>query len=134
MRYQLIHRQVYEEYKKAREEKDLQEFLAKFKKDRQGNITLIEEIKFPPLQAKQVKPSVSTAFSPEQWAEIESRIADGNNLVYQTFIENTNAQKNTSQSSSGNDGVAASVQKPNLALPIASAPPVPMAYYPTHTN
>ena len=30
------HRQVYEEYKKAREEKDLQEFLAKFKKDRQG--------------------------------------------------------------------------------------------------
>ena len=28
------HRQVYEEYKKAREEKDLQEFLAKFKKDR----------------------------------------------------------------------------------------------------
>jgi hypothetical protein len=26
------HRQVYEEYKKAREEKDLQEFLAKFKK------------------------------------------------------------------------------------------------------
>ena len=37
------HRQVYEEYKKAREEKDLQEFLAKFKKDRQGNITPIEE-------------------------------------------------------------------------------------------
>ena len=35
------HRQVYEEYKKAREEKDLQEFLAKFKKDRQGNITPI---------------------------------------------------------------------------------------------
>ena len=27
------HRQVYEEYKKAREEKDLQEFLAKLKKD-----------------------------------------------------------------------------------------------------
>ena len=80
------HRQVYEEYKKAREEKDLQEFLAKFKKDRQGNITPIEEIKFPPLQAEQVKPSVSTTFSPEQWAEIESRIADGNNLVYQTFI------------------------------------------------
>ena len=53
------HRQVYEEYKK----------------DRQGNITPIEEIKFPPLQAEQVKPSVSTAFSPEQWAEIESRIA-----------------------------------------------------------
>ena len=99
------HRQVYEEYKKAREEKDLQEFLAKFKKDRQGNIT------------------------PEQWAEIESPIADGNNLVYQTFIENTNAQKNISQSTSGNDGVAARVQNPNLALPIASAPPVPMAYY-----
>ena len=51
------HRQVYEEYKKVREEKDLQEFLAKFKKDRQGNITLIEEIKFPPLQTEQVKPS-----------------------------------------------------------------------------
>ena len=109
----------------------MQEFLAKFKKDRQGNITPIEEIKFPPLQAEQVKPSASTTFSPQQWAEIESRIADGNNLVYQTFIENTNAQKNISQSSSGNNGVAASVQNPNLALPIASAPPVPMAYYPT---
>jgi len=128
------HRQVYEEYKKAREEKDLQEFLAKFKKDRQGNITPIEEIKFPPLQTEQVKPSVSTAFSPEQWAEIESRIADGNNLVYQTFIENTNAQKNISQSSSGNNGVVASVQNPNMTLPIASAPPVPMTYYPTQTN
>ena len=59
------HRQVYEEYKKARGEKDLQEFLAKFKKDRQGNITLIEKIKFPSLQTEQVKPSVSTVFSPE---------------------------------------------------------------------
>ena len=59
------HRQIYEEYKKAREEKDMQKFLAKYKKDRQDNITPIEEIKFPPLQAEQVKPSVSTAFSPE---------------------------------------------------------------------
>ena len=38
------HRQAFEEYKKAREEKELQEFLAKFKKDRQGNITPIGEI------------------------------------------------------------------------------------------
>jgi hypothetical protein len=42
------HRQAYETYKKAREEK-LQEFLAEFKKDRQGNITSVEEIKLPPL-------------------------------------------------------------------------------------
>lgn len=77
---------------------------------------------------------MSTTFSPEQWAEIESRIADGNNLVYQTSIENTNAQKNISQSSSGNDGVAASAQSPNLTLPISSAPPMLMTYYPTQAN
>ena len=33
------HRQAFEEYKKACEEKEMREFLAKFKKDRQGNIT-----------------------------------------------------------------------------------------------
>jgi len=43
------HRQAYEEYKKVREEKELQEFLGNFKKDRQGNITPVGEIKFPPL-------------------------------------------------------------------------------------
>ena len=59
------HRQAYEEYKKAREEKELQDFLANFKKDRQGNITLVGEIKFPPLQVEQVKPPISTTFSPE---------------------------------------------------------------------
>jgi len=32
------HRRAYEEYKKAREEKELQDFLGNFKKDRQGNI------------------------------------------------------------------------------------------------
>src|SRR3954465_15848442 len=74
------HRQVYEEYKKARAEKALQEFLAKLKNDRQGNITPIEDIKFPRLQTEHVKPSVSTAVSPEQGAEIERRIADRNNL------------------------------------------------------
>ena len=59
------HRQAYEEYKKAREEKEMQEFLAKFKKDRQGNITPVGEIKFPPLHDEQVKPSASNTFSPE---------------------------------------------------------------------
>jgi hypothetical protein len=59
------HRQIYDEYKKAREEKELQEFLGNFKKDRQGNITPIGEIKLPPLRDEQVKPSVSTTFSPE---------------------------------------------------------------------
>ena len=93
------HRQAHEEYKKAREVKELHEFLGKFKKDHQGNITPLGEIKFPPLQAEQVKPSVSTTFSPEQWAKTESHIADGNNMLYQTFLENTTAQKNMPQSS-----------------------------------
>ena len=53
------HRQAFEEYKKAHEEKEMQEFLAKFKKDRQGNITSIEEIKFPPLHNEQVELAVS---------------------------------------------------------------------------
>src|SRR3954466_14367376 len=86
------HRRAYEEYKKAREEKELQDFLGNFKKDRQGNIAPVREIKFPPLHVEQVKPSVSTTFSPEQWAEIDSRITDGNNLVYRACVENTSAK------------------------------------------
>ena len=121
------HRQAYEEYKKAREEKELQEFLANFKKDRQGNITPVGEIKFPPLQTEQVKPSVSTTFSPEQWAEIESRITDSNNLIYQAFLDNTNAQKNM-------PNMPASMGNPDSALPISSVPLMPMNYFPTHTN
>ena len=46
------HHQINEEYMKVPKENEFQEFLAKFKKDRQGNITLIEEIKSPPLQAE----------------------------------------------------------------------------------
>ena len=61
-------RQAYEQYKKVHEEKKLEEFLGNFKKDRQGNITPIREIKFPPLQAEQVKPPMSTTFSPEKWS------------------------------------------------------------------
>ena len=60
----------------------MQEFLAKFKKDPQGNITPVGEIKFPPLHDEQVKPSVSNTFSPELWDEICSRITDSNNLLY----------------------------------------------------
>ena len=40
------HRQAYEEYKKAREEKEMQEFLAKFKKDRQGISLRLEKSSF----------------------------------------------------------------------------------------
>ena len=43
------HRQIYEDYKKACEEKEMQEFLGNFKKDRQGNITPVGEVKLPPL-------------------------------------------------------------------------------------
>ena len=99
------HRQAYEEYKKAREEKEMKEFLAKYKKDRQGNITPVGEIKFPPLHDEQVKPSISNTFSPEVWAEIDSRITDSNNLLYQIFLENSNAKNSMPQSSSGNVGV-----------------------------
>ena len=59
------YRQAYEEYKKARKEKETQEFLTKFKKDIQGNNTSIEEIKFPPLHNEQVEPAISKIFSPE---------------------------------------------------------------------
>ena len=128
------HRLAYEEYKKAREEKELQDFLGNFKKDRQGNIAAIGEIKFPPLHDNTAKPAVSTTFSPELWAEIESRITASNDLVYQACLENTKAQKNTSQSPSGNVGVSANMENLNPALPLSSAPPMPMAYYPTYTN
>ena len=57
------HRRAYEEYKKACEE-ELQEFLGNFKKDRQCNVAPVGEIKFPPLHVDQVKPSMSTTFSP----------------------------------------------------------------------
>ena len=80
------HHQAFEEYKKAHEEKEMQEFLAKFKKDHQGNIAPVGEMKFPPLHDEQVKPSVSDTFSPEVWAEINSRITDSNNLLYQIFF------------------------------------------------
>ena len=44
--------EAFEALKKKREEEDLQSFLANFKKDRQGNITPIGEIRFPPLDDK----------------------------------------------------------------------------------
>ena len=40
------HRQAYEEYKKAREDKEMQELLAKFKKDRQGISLRLEKSSF----------------------------------------------------------------------------------------
>ena len=113
------HRQAYEEYKKAREEKEMQEFVAKFKKDRQGNITPVGEIKFPPLHDEQVKPSVSNTFSPEVWAEIDSLITDSNNLLYQIFLENSNAKNIMPQSSSGNVGVPVTAEIPSPTLPIS---------------
>ena len=85
------HRQAFEEYKKAREEKEMQEFLAKFKKDRQGNITSIEEIKFPPLHNEQVEPAVGKSFSPEQSAEITTLIAQNIDLIDQAIIANNTA-------------------------------------------
>ena len=89
------HRQAYEEYKKAREEKEMQEFLAKFKKDRQGNITSIKEIKFPPLHNEQVEPAVRKIFSSEQSGEITTLIAQNNDLIYQAIIDNNTARNNT---------------------------------------
>ena len=121
-------------YKKAREEKDLQDFLGNFKKDRQGNVAPVGEIKFPPLHVEQVKPSMSTTFSLEQWAGIDSRISNGNNLVYRACLENTSASKNMPPLSSGSVGTHASLRNPSSVLPLSSAPPMPMNYFPTHTN
>jgi hypothetical protein len=66
------HRQAYAAYKKKREEEEMDRFLANFNKDHQGNITAVGKITFPPLQGKEkVQNSVSSAFSPEQLAELE---------------------------------------------------------------
>ena len=90
------HRQAYEEYKKAREEKELQDFLANFKKDRQGNITPVGEIRFPPLQAGQVKPAVSNnPFTPEQLAELQYHISQSAKSIHDVILERDKAKENT---------------------------------------
>ena len=83
---------------------------------------------------------MSSAFSPEVWAEIDSRITDSNNLLYQIFLENSNAKNSVPQPSSGNVGVPVTAEIPSPTLPISSAPPMKQQYnmslnfYPTQTN
>ena len=77
---------------------------------------------------------MSTTFSLEQWAEIDSRISHCNDLLYQACLENTNASKNIPPLSSGSVGATISLGNPSSVLPLSSAPPMPMNYFPTHTN
>jgi hypothetical protein len=80
------HRQAYEAYKKKRDEEELDKFLAKFNKNRLGNITAFGDITFPPLHSKeQVEIPVSGAFTPEQTAVLNYHITEGNKLVCQYF-------------------------------------------------
>jgi hypothetical protein len=63
-------RKAFEERKKAREEKEMQEFLACFTKDRRGSITQIKEPVLPPIDSeKEVRTAQvshpSTSVTPE---------------------------------------------------------------------
>src|SRR4051812_36498755 len=87
-------------------------FLENFKKDHQGNITSIGEIRFPPLDDKLDEITMSKVFSDEKVVVIEIIVRNGNDIMYNSFIENTNAQKNMPLSSSGNVGVSVSAEKP----------------------
>ena len=62
--------EAFEALKKKREEEDLEAFLSSFKKDCQGNITPIGEIRLPPLDDKLDEITMSKVFSPEQVAMI----------------------------------------------------------------
>ena len=132
--------EAFEVHKKKRKEEDLEAFLASFKKDRQGNITPIGEIRLPPPIDQPHEITESQVFSPEQLAVIESLVSKGNVMAYNSFVANANAQKNMPPSSSGNVGVAVNPEKPNPTLPISSAPPMqqqynlPMNFYPSQTN
>ena len=73
----------------------MEAYLANYSKDRQGKTTPIGEIKLPPL-SKSAEPSVSNSlFTPEQIAEIQSYVSDGNMKVYNALIEQDTARYNT---------------------------------------
>jgi hypothetical protein len=81
---------------KKEEEEDTEAYLASFKKDRQGGATQLGEIKLPPILSKTAEPSVSkSSFTPEQIAEIQGLVSVGNQHVYNAFLENDSAKKNT---------------------------------------
>ena len=117
--------EAFEALKKKREEEDLEAFLSSFKKDRQGNITPVGNVNFPPLIDEQDVITVSKVFSPEQVAVIESLVSKGNVMTYNSFVANTNAKKNMPPSSSGIVGIS---ENPSPTLPISSAPPMQQQY------
>ena len=99
----------------------MEAFLASFKKDCQGAITSIGEIKLPPLLSKPTEPSVSTSqFSDDQMFEVDRHISDASQLNWNTMLEYIKASKNTPCASAGN--VGANSENPNPTLPISSAP------------
>ena len=101
------HRQAFEDMKKQREEEfkalrekqeaeDLKAYLASFKKDRQGVIAPVKELKLPPMVINSDKPSVSTElFSSEQIAAIQHYVSEGTTHVYDLITEHEKAKKNT---------------------------------------
>src|SRR3954464_7240594 len=105
--------EAYEALMNQREEEDLQVFLANFYKTRQGNITLVGEIKLPPLDGNIDEITMSKVFSKDQLAMIESLVSKGNDMMYNAFIANRSAQKNIPPSSSGDVGVSISPEKNN---------------------
>lgn len=128
--------EAFEALKKKREEEDLEAFLSSFKKDRQGNITPVRNVNFPPLIDEQDEITVSKVFSPEQVAVIESLVSKGNVMTYNSFVASANAQKNMPPSSSSTVGIS---ENPSSTLPNSSAPPMqqynmPLNFYSSQTN
>ena len=71
------HRQAYEAYNKKRDEEEMDRFLANFNKDRQGNITAVGDITFPPLHSKEkIEIPTSDPFTPEQIAILQYYITE----------------------------------------------------------
>ena len=82
--------------RKKKEDKYTEDFLSDFKKDPQGTLTSLGEHKLPPVISDLAEPSVSNSlFTPEQIAEIQSYVSDGNMKVYNALLEQDAAKKNT---------------------------------------
>ena len=109
--------------------------LSSFKKDRQGAVTSIAELKLPPRLGNLAAPAVSTSlFSSDQLAAINHYATESSRQAYDAMIEYVKASKNTPHEYTGNVGSTTTTENPSPVLPISSAMPQNMPMNPYYSQ
>ena len=125
----------FEALKKKQEEEDMEVLLSSFKKDRQGAVTSIAELKLPPMLGNLAEPAVSTSlFSGDQLAAINHYATESSRQAYDAMIEYIKASKNTPHEYTGNVGSTTTTENPSPMLPISSVMPQNMPMNPYYSQ